>query len=84
MCNCTRNKSRISKQNIEKCIWKTDEFGNPDLNKLKIDSEVSTDEDKDEFLSILRTGDVLDNQKSRYAKTYRFFQDNMEEKALTS
>ena len=68
-----------TKDDIAKCIWKTDEFGNPDLNKLKIDSEVSTDEDKDEFLSILRTGDVLDNQKSRYAKTYRFFQDKIAE-----
>ena len=68
-----------TKDDIAKCIWKTDEFGNPDLNKLKIDSEVSTDEDKDEFLSILRTGDVLDNQKSRYAKTYRFFQEKIAE-----
>ena len=42
-------------EDIAKCIWKTDEFGNPDKNKLKIDSEVSTDDDKEEFLSILNT-----------------------------
>ena len=28
---------------IEKCIWKTDEFGNPQKSFLKIDSEVATD-----------------------------------------
>lgn len=68
-----------TKDDIAKCIWKTDEFGNPDLNRLKIDSEVSTDEDKDEFLSILKTGDVNDSQKSRYARTYRFFQEKIAE-----
>lgn len=64
---------------IAKCIWKTDEFGNPDKNKLKIDSEVSTDEDKEEFLSILKNGNVDSTQKSRYAKTYRFFQEKINE-----
>ena len=64
---------------IAKCIWKTDEFGNPDKNKLKIDSEVSTDEDKEEFLCILKTGNVDASQKSRYAKTYRFFQEKINE-----
>ncbi len=67
-----------TKDDIAKCIWKTDEFGNPNINKLKIDSEVSTDEDKDEFLSILKTGDVTYDQKSRYAITYRFFQEKIE------
>ena len=61
-------------EDIAKCIWKTDEFGNPDKNKLKIDSEVSSDENKEEFLSILKTGKVEVNQKSRYAKTYQFFE----------
>ena len=66
-------------EDIAKCIWKTDEFGKPDKNKLKIDSEVSTDEDKEEFLSILKIGDIKSDQKSRYAKTYRFFQDKINE-----
>lgn len=34
---------------IGKCIWKTDEFGTANKNKLKIDSEVSTDDDKEQF-----------------------------------
>lgn len=66
-------------EDIAKCIWKTDEFGNPDKNKLKINSEVSTDEDKEEFLSILKTGNIDETQKSRYVKTYRFFQKKINE-----
>lgn len=66
--------SVATKQNIEKCIWKTDEFGEPDMSALKIDSEVATDKDKDEFLEILKTGSVKSGQKSRYAANYRFFQ----------
>lgn len=62
-----------TKERIEQCIWKTDEFDKPNVDLLKIDSEVATDNDKGEFLNILRTGVVDDNQKSRYAENYRFF-----------
>ncbi len=34
---------------IEQCIWKTDEFGDPDKSALKIDSEVATDKDKKHY-----------------------------------
>lgn len=68
-----------TRESIEKCIWKTDEFGKPNMNELKIDSEVATDGDKDEFLTILRTGDVDRNQKSKYAVNFRFFQQKIEE-----
>lgn len=70
--------SIATKQNIEKCLWKTDEFGEPDITALKIDSEVATDKDKDEFMDILRTGDITQGQKSRYAENYRFFQDSIQ------
>lgn len=66
-----------TKENIEKCIWKTDEFGNPNKSALKIDSEVATDEHKEEFLEILRSGNVKNGQNSRYAKNYRFFQEKI-------
>ena len=69
--------SKSTREDIAKCIWKTDEFGNPDKNKLKIDSEVSSDDDKEEFLSILKDGKVLSGQKSRYAKTYLFFEERI-------
>ena len=45
---------------------------------LKIDSEVATDNDKDEFLEILRKGIVGKDQKSNYAKNYRFFQEKID------
>lgn len=69
--------SKSTSEDIAKCIWKTDEFGNPDKNKLKIDSEVSSDDDKEEFLSILKNGKVESGQKSRYAKTYLFFEEKI-------
>lgn len=68
-----------TREGIAKCIWKTDEFGNPDMNNLKIDSEVATDNDKEEFLKILKTGEADKNLKSKYAINYRFFQEKIDE-----
>ena len=65
--------SLATKKKIEQCIWKTDEFDKPDMNTLKIDSEVASDDHKEEFLSILKTGEVTDKMKSNYAVNYRFF-----------
>lgn len=67
-----------TRENIAKCIWKTDEFGSPDMNILKIDSQVATDKDKEEFLSIFRSGVVTCDQKSKYADNYRFFQKEID------
>lgn len=72
--NMQDENSKKTRENLEKCIWKTDEFGTPDKTKLKIDSEVATDNDKDEFLNILKSGSVPDTMKSKYAVNYRFFQ----------
>ena len=69
--------SVTTRKNIEQCIWKTDEFDKPDMNSLKIDSEVATDKDKQEFIDILRTGVADESQHSRYAQNYRFFQEKI-------
>ena len=75
-----QDKASVStKQNIEKCLWKTDEFGEPDMTQLKIDSEVATDNDKDEFLNILKTGNAGKEMKSKYAYNFRFFQTCIDE-----
>jgi len=66
--------SRTTRETIERCIWKTDEFGKPDMSALKIDSEVASDDDKEEFLKILRAGEATKEQKSNYAENYRLFQ----------
>lgn len=63
---------------LEQCIWKTDEFGDPDKTMLKISSEVATDDEKDQFLKILTTGDAT-GMKSRYAQNYHFFQKKIAE-----
>ena len=70
--------SKSTRKRISQCLWKTNEFGEANLNVLKIDSEVATDNDKDEFLDILKTGFVKKEQKSNYAKNYRFFQEKID------
>ena len=64
---------------IEKCIWKTDAREVADKDVLKIESEVAMDDAKEEFISILKTGEVLDSQKSNYAVNYRFFRRKIDE-----
>lgn len=71
--------SQLLREMIGKCIWKTDEFDQPDMNLLKINSEVATDKDKGEFLAILKDGIVNDKMKSRYAVNFRFFQGKIDE-----
>ena len=66
-------------ENIGKCIWQTNEFGDPDTAKLKIDSLVAADEDREELISVLRDGSAPRNHKSRYAKNYRFYLDRIKE-----
>lgn len=68
-----------TKEDVAKCIWKTDEFGAPLMTELKIDSEVSSDDDKGEFLSILRNGTVSSGMNSRYAKAYQYFEEQIED-----
>lgn len=75
--NMQDSNSISTRENIEKCIWKTNEFGKPDKTALKIDSEVATDNDKSEFLEILKTGEATKDMKSNYAINYRYFQDRI-------
>ena len=71
--------TKSTREIIEKCIWQTDEFGNANKEVLKIDSEVATDEDKNDFIEILKNGEINKNSKSMYAKNYRLFQDKINE-----
>ncbi|KXB81163.1 hypothetical protein HMPREF1862_00888 [Varibaculum cambriense] len=70
-------KSIATRGDIEKCLWKTDEFGSPDKDQLKIDSEVASDGDKKEFLYILETGETTSQNKSRYAQAFNFFAERI-------
>jgi hypothetical protein len=71
--------SILTRDRIEKCIWKTDTFGTADKSTLKIDSEVATDNDKEEFLELLRSGVVKQGSKSQYVLNYQFFQKRINE-----
>ncbi len=65
--------SQAMKQDIEKCLWRANNFGAYQKDDLKIASEVATDNDKEEFIAILRDGSA-DNMKSRYAKNFKYFE----------
>lgn len=77
--NMKDDNSKSTRESIERCIWKTDEFGRPDKTALKINSEVATDSDRDEFLSILKDGEAPKEMKSHYANNYRFFEKKIED-----
>jgi len=77
--NMKDSNSQRTREDISKCIWKTNEFGEADLNVLKINSEVATDNDKEEFLNILKNGVVDKDQKSNYANNFRFFQNKIDQ-----
>ena len=71
--NPNRTYSRISE-----CIWHLDKDDNPDKSKLKISSEVATDEDLAELKKIIDSGEPTTNNKSLYAENYRYFQKKIE------
>ena len=77
--NMQDENNRRVREIIEQCIWKTDEFGKPDKSALKIDSQVATDNDKEEFLMILKTGSTSKEQKSKYAENFKFMQAKIDE-----
>ena len=70
-------RSKKMKDDIEKCIWKANAYGEFDTDALKISSEVATDDDKDEFISILKDGETK-GRKSRYAENFKYFVDQID------
>ena len=73
-----KNNKDVSKlaYKIEECVWKG---GDASAGKLKIESQVATDNDIDEFLDVMQTGSAKKEYNSRYAKAFRFFQRAAEE-----
>ncbi|MDR2652730.1 MAG: DUF262 domain-containing HNH endonuclease family protein, partial [Prevotellaceae bacterium] len=69
------------KRQIEPCIWQTDEFSKPDKEKIRIDTKVATDKDRNAFIQILKTGDVVG--QDIYSRNYKYFIDWIDEYALT-
>lgn len=71
--------TQLVQERVEKCLWKKDELGAIIKTELKIDSEVATDVQKDQFLSILKNGEAPESMKSQYAVNYRFFEQKINE-----
>lgn len=65
------------KEDIEKCIWRANGFGEYSKDDLKIDSEVATDNDKDEFLDILENGNAT-GKHSKYALNFQYFEKEID------
>ena len=66
--------SKTIRDLLSQCLWKTTEFGEADMERLKIDSQVASDDDKIQFLELLRTGEADPKWRSAYANNYRLFQ----------
>ena len=77
--NMQDQSSQLTKKRIESCIWKTDTFGEAVKSSLKSDSESATDDDKGEFLELRKTGNIIENSKSRYVINYLFFKKKIDE-----
>ena len=67
------------KDKIAECIWYMDEDDNPDKSRLKIESEVATDEHTAELKRIIMEGQTAKGDTSLYAQNYRFFQKKIDE-----
>lgn len=76
--NMQDTKSTTTKGRIEACIWKTNSFGETQKDALKLSSEVATDEDRDEFMHILLSGEVSNPPRSQYARNFVYFQQRIE------
>lgn len=75
--NMMDKKSQSTKEMIATCLWKKGEFNDTDQEQLKIISQVATDDDKDEFIYILKNGKTKDCFKSRYALNFKYFQEKI-------
>ena len=64
---------REVRKSIGKCIWETNEQGEPYNALLKLETEVATDDDRKILIKILREG-ITDNNSSKYSKNYKLFQ----------
>ena len=72
------DKPRI-KNDVAECIWYIDEDGEPDKNRLKVESEVATDEHIAELKRIINEGQTIKTDKSLYAQNFRYFQQKIDE-----
>lgn len=70
------------KNQIAPCIWDVDPVTQKvsDITRIHVESKVATDDDKENFHTILRDGQVSD-RKDLYSSNYKFFFSKCEEYA---
>lgn len=71
--------SMAMKDDIGKSVWRANEFGEYNTKDIKIHSEVATDDQKDEFVKILKSGSAVKQGKSRYASNFEFFKTQLDD-----
>jgi uncharacterized protein with ParB-like and HNH nuclease domain len=71
------------KNQLAPCIWDIDRISQQvnDFTKIRIESEVATDDDNDVFHNILRSGEASETAADHYSRNYRFFKRKCDEYA---
>ena len=78
--NMNDEDSHDIKRDIAKCLWKMSERDkNPDMNEIKIFSDVAAENEAKDFANIMLAGEADKNSKTRYALNYRLFQKKIKE-----
>lgn len=76
----TKDKNTLKvRENIEECLWIGDDYGNVDKSQSKIKTLVATDNDLEDFRTIMKTGVAPEGSKSNYSMNYRFFMEKIQE-----
>lgn len=63
---------------IEHCIWNKEPRRPLDKDKVKVESEVASDDNKRKFKGIMKNGVIGDNDKSKYSENYSWFQKQID------
>lgn len=76
----TKDKNTLKvRENIEECLWVADDYGNVDRSKSKLETLVATDNDREDFFTIMEKGVIPEGSRSNYALNYKFFLDKIQE-----
>ena len=74
-------KSTSTREMIGKCLWQTDMYDRAQIGQIRLDSEVATDESRDEFKSIVNTGKTVEDCVSNYTRNFLFFKQQVDRTA---
>ena len=64
---------------IEQCIWNKEPRRPLNKDRVKVELEVASDDDKRQFKKIIKNGIVSDSDKSKYSENYGWFQKQIDD-----